>query len=245
VIIIRNGLPPYQRENHRRMVEDFCGRRIPSSRCIVLSDCHGSPHLITNVLRHSKYDKEVDRLIFTGDLVDIGFNAIDCINILKKNGAELLIGNHDAAIILNKQIWPQNMVNFDEQEKILEIQKEFKVAAIHDNVLITHAGLSEVYFKGENNIELIKDELNKTPLIDLWSGDNVLWYRPGEGIKPHPNIIQIVGHTPPVWCRPIKDFYMIDPYCKIGFDKTRFRYATIENGIIEIFDSNYTKYISV
>ena len=207
-------------------------------RCIVLGDAHGSPHLITNVLKHSKYNKDIDRLIFCGDLVDIGYNALDCIDILHENKAELLIGNHDAAIILNKQIWPQNMINYEEQEKIIEIQSEFKMAAVHDNVLITHAGLSEVYFRGQNDVEAIKESLNGTKLIDLWSGDNILWYRPGEGIKPHPGIIQVVGHTPPSWCRPIKDFYMVDPFCKIGFNSKRYRYAVIEDGTVEIFDSN-------
>jgi len=207
-------------------------------RCIVLGDAHGSPHLINNVLYHSQYNKDSDRLIFAGDLVDIGFEALRCINILRDNQAELLIGNHDAAIVLNKQIWPQNMVNYEEQEKIIEIQSEFKMAAVHDNVLITHAGLSEVYFKNQNNVNLIAETLNKTKLINLWSGDNILWYRLGEGIKPHPEIIQVVGHTPPAWCRPIKDFYMVDPYCKVGFDSERYRYAVIENGNVEIFDSN-------
>ena len=207
-------------------------------RCIILADCHGSPHLITNVLKHSGYNKSTDRLVFAGDLVDIGYSALECIDILHENNVELLMGNHDAAIVLNKQIWPQNMINYEEQEKIIEIQSEFKMAAVHDDVLITHAGLSDRYFKDQNNVEEITKSLNETKLIDLWSGDNILWFRPGEGINPHPGIVQVVGHTPPVWCRPIKDFYMVDPYCKVGFDSNRYRYAVIENGIVEIFDSN-------
>ncbi|MCK9458695.1 MAG: metallophosphoesterase [Proteobacteria bacterium] len=207
-------------------------------RCIICSDAHGSPHLITNVLKHSRYDKNTDRLVFCGDLVDIGYSALECIDILQRNNAELLIGNHDAAIILNKQIWPQNMINYEEQEKIIKIQNEFKMAAVHDGVLITHAGLSDVYFSRQNDVGLIKETLNRTPLVNLWSGDNILWFRPGEGVNPHPEIVQVVGHTPPSWCRPIKDFYMIDPYCKVGFDSGRFRYAVIKDGVVEIFDSN-------
>jgi hypothetical protein len=130
------------------------------------------------------------------------------------------------------------MINYEERGKIIEIQSKFKMAAVHDNVLITHAGLSEVYFKNQNNVNLIAEILNRTKLIDLWSGDNILWYRPGEGIKPHPGIVQVAGHTPPAWCRPIKDFYMVDPFCKVGFNRKRYRYAVIENGNVEICDSN-------
>ena len=53
-------------------------------KTVILSDCHGQPHLITNVLKHSG---SWDRLIFAGDILDIGPNALECFNILQNNNA--------------------------------------------------------------------------------------------------------------------------------------------------------------
>lgn len=233
----KSNLTPYQRENHRKMVEDMTGKQISSGRCIILSDCHGSPHLITNVLKHSNYNINEDRLVFAGDLLDIGTDPQTCLKILRENKAELLWGNHDAAIVLRKFISPQDPYSWELYEKLRTHQDEFKNAAIHDNILITHAGLSSAYFLDEYNVELIAATLNETSLKDLWSNDNILWYRPDD-IKPHPGIIQVVGHTPPIWFRPRLNFYTVDPFTKVGFDRNRYRYAVIQNGFVEIFDSN-------
>lgn len=211
------------------------------TRCIVLADCHGQPHLIKNVLNHSNYTIGQDRLIFAGDFIDIGPFPDTCWNLLREAGVEMLWGNHDAAIVLQKYISPQDPYSFNLYDKLRQSSKDFKAAAVHDNVLITHAGLSSNYFQGETNVDIIKETLNKTPLINIWNNDNILWYRPDD-ILPKSDIVQVVGHTPPGYCRPHKNFHMIDPWCKVGFDKNRYRYAVIENNTVSIFDSNYVSY---
>jgi predicted phosphodiesterase len=204
-------------------------------RCIVLSDVHGQPHLIKNVLKHSDYKIGQDRLVFAGDLLDIGTDPDTCLKLLIEANAEMLWGNHDAAIVLRKYISPQDPYSFSLYEKLRQATN-FKVAAVHDNVLITHAGVSSNYFKEDHDVNIIAKALNSTPLIDLWSNDNILWYRPDD-IPPKSNIVQVVGHTPPEYCRPYENFYMVDPYCKISFNKDRYRYAVIENNNVSIYDS--------
>jgi hypothetical protein len=158
--------------------------------------------------------------------------------MLRENKAEMLWGNHDAAVILGKFISPQDPYSWELYEELKSIP--IKAAAVHDDVLITHAGLSEAYFQDEYDVGIIKETLNKKNLIDLWSGDNILWYRPDE-IMPHSGIVQVVGHTPPAYCRPIKNFYMVDPFTKKNFGKKRYRYASIENGEVIIADSDYNR----
>jgi predicted phosphodiesterase len=212
-------------------------------RCIVISDCHGSPHLITNALRHSSYNPKSDRLIFAGDIVDIGFDAGKCIDILLKNNAELLWGNHDLAIILNKQISPQNKFDSEIRNRIIKISNLFKVAAMHDEVLITHAGLSQTfydyYYRGGDIVKWLNNNISLKK--ELWQGDSPLWYRPVTSNKPEA-MPQVAGHTPPGWIErsgfKLNDFYTVDPYCRENFGPDRYRYAIIQDNKVQVIDSN-------
>jgi hypothetical protein len=76
---------------------------LTSERTIILSDCHGRPDLITNVLDHAK---DWDRAVFLGDILDIGNHPLECIDILLENDINLIWGNHDLAPIINKHIHP-------------------------------------------------------------------------------------------------------------------------------------------
>jgi len=212
-------------------------------RVIILSDCHGSPHLIQNVLDHSEYEKTKDKLIFAGDLVDINYQPVECLDLLLDNNALLLWGNHDVAYILNKSIWPQNQFNYDFCDKLHEIKNQIKVAIHCKKILITHAGLSESFYKNLDRSEDIIEQINSIPLEKLWNDNSPLWYRPVKDNPPEKSLNQVVGHTPPGWLSQtglqLDNYISVDPYSTIGFDKTRYRYAIIEeNGSIRLMDSN-------
>jgi len=213
-------------------------------RCIIISDVHGQPHLIENVLAHANYQKGQDRLIFAGDLLGIGPDPLECYTLLKEAGAELLWGNHDLTIILRKPIHPQSEYDIPVYEALISDKANWKIAACHDDVLITHAGLSEYFYQNTFELDLtsadqICTELNKIPLIDLWCNESPLWYRPSDMFLPKSNLVQVAGHTPPGYFkRTFRDFYLTDPYCQVGFDKKRYRYVLIEDNIVTIFDSN-------
>jgi predicted phosphodiesterase len=217
------------------------------SRTIVISDVHGQPHLIKNVLKHSKFDKTRDHLIFAGDLIDIGNDPKQCWQLLKDNNAEMLWGNHDAAIVLRKFISPQDPYSWQLYEDLRKTANDFKIATSCDNILITHAGLCTDFYDHHMPINILDEIidvnelasiLNSMSLNAMWHDHSPLWYRPDD-YMPYSKIIQISGHTPPSYCRPIKNFYMIDPYTKVGFDKSRYRYAVIEDGNVTIEDSQY------
>ena len=206
-------------------------------RCIVIADTHGRPELIKNVIRHSNYDKQYDRLIHAGDFIDIGSDPIGCWKLLDNYNAEMLWGNHDLAILLKRYISLQDSYSHDLYHEIFKRQNEFKVAANHNNVLITHAGLSSNFLSHGLTIEQITDTLNHMNLRDMWCDDSPLWFRPRNQL-PYPEIIQVCGHTPPEWADITENYYMVDPYISKGFDKpNRYRYAIIKNEIVTIIDS--------
>ena len=213
-------------------------------RAIVISDCHGQPHLITNALDHANYKIGKDRLIFAGDIIHIGYEALECMDILLENRAELLWGNHELAIILQKPIHPQNPLGRATYLGISAIKDLFKVATIHDNVLITHAGLSKTFaIRYCDSFDDLDKQLNKLTLIALWDQDSPVWYRPTKNNAPIDGIIQVCGHSSPsllnLFKRQYPNFYTVDPYAKNNFQPSHYRYAVIEYGEIIVEDSNY------
>jgi len=89
---------------------------------------------------------------------------------------------------------------------------------------------------------ILEDYLNSIPLNKLWQPDSPIWYRPTKDNPPIGFFRQIVGHTPPGWldrtglC--LDNYISVDPYSTIRFDKTRYRYSVVEDGKIELMDSN-------
>jgi len=213
-------------------------------KTIICSDCHGRPDLLTNVIRHSGYVDGQDRLIFAGDLVDIGYDPINCLDILERHNAELLWGNHDLARYLGHPIWPQSSYDPDIYESLYNSRYDFQVATIvGDDILVTHAGLGErfynSYFKPRDDIEYVCEVLNTMSLRDFWNDYSPVWYRSNNYDRLVNHFRQICGHTPPTSANGLRDI-SVDPYTQTSFDsKDRFRYALVRNNVISIIDSNY------
>jgi hypothetical protein len=211
-----------------------------TQRAIVLADCHGRPELISNVLVHSDYNHKSDRLIFCGDFLDIGNHPQLCWDLLRVNKAELLWGNHELAIVLGRQVTFQNDTSWEFRDELIKHASDFKIATLHDNVLITHAGLSTWYYnaKGDFGLDKIVEDLNSTNPLAFWNDASPVWFRPGSLYWPYPGVVQICGHTPPGYLeRQIPDFNIVDPYNKEHFGPDRYRYATIQDDIVQVFDS--------
>jgi hypothetical protein len=224
-------------------------------RCIVIADAHAQPWLIENALEHFHYDKNKDRLIFAGDFLDIGNDPDKCLNILEENKAEMLFGNHEVSVLLRKPVTPQSAVSWEYQtffEKLVrDPAQPWKVATAHDGVLITHAGVSQVYWRAldgyeEMGSDYIAHYFNKrfemildVPEIalDFWASDSPLWFRPGL-LMPLQGIVQVAGHTPAEQLPKDKDYYSVDPYSRHNFNRDRYRYAIIEDGNVQVYDSN-------
>jgi hypothetical protein len=222
-------------------------------RAIVISDAHGQPHLIKNALEHSSYDKDEDRLIFAGDFLDIGNQPDKCLDILTENNAEMLWGNHEVAILLGKQVTPQDTVSWEYQAMFHKYAENgtWKVATTHEDVLITHAGVSQVYTGllggyEEMGAQYVAHTFNmrfgcmletREVELDFWADDSPLWFRPGL-LAPLPGVVQVAGHTPAERLPKYENYYSVDPYSRYNFNKDRYRYAVVEDGQVTIHDSN-------
>lgn len=233
-------------------------------RTFVISDAHGFPDLILSALAHGGFRPGEDALIYAGDLVDRGPDAGACIDIVERSAAEVLLGNHDVALLLRLPVLPQDPANArfrllfaDRTIRNAAAPGAWKLAACVDDVLITHAGVSQEYLgflhgDCEGDLALFADRLNELfteevlecveggarrwPSIGILGSQGPLWYRPGAwGIPPPLPCAQVAGHTPPLEGMAERRFYMIDPGTAWGAPEPGFyRYAVIEGGVVTV-----------
>jgi hypothetical protein len=222
-------------------------------RTIIIADCHGNPWLIENVIKNSEFVEGEDRLVFAGDIVDIGDQAEECLWLLLEYGAEILWGNHDFATVYGQWIAPQSQ--YDEEFVELLRNVEFKVATnVGVGTLVTHAGVSLSFFgdfvgyekaldRSSSEVrvsaEKISDALNELdPVMLAQMEDGPFWYRPRASCVPMPYVRQVVGHTPPEWIKVGRgSLVSVDPYLREGFDKNRHRYILVDEKTTKLRDS--------
>jgi hypothetical protein len=231
------------------------------TRTIVISDAHGQPLYIQQALEEADYVKGVDRLIYAGDYIDIGPSPELCFDLLRKNDAEILWGNHELAILLGYQIHPQDSISWRFREFFAAMVYEWKVATVVDDILVAHAGYGEFYRpllnkcggrledvvarENEDFTHILNSEMVK---LQFWDTQlSPLWYRPYP-YAPLAGITQVVGHTPPFGIpKQVHDmctYLTVDPYMPpeewwgdTDYPKGRWRYAVIEDGDVTIHDS--------
>lgn len=224
-------------------------------RAIVISDCHANVDYVVNALLHSRYDQKKDRLIFAGDVFDIGPDPKTCLDFLEDAGAEMLLGNHELAVLYGERISPQSLISWTFKDFIkskVRGPERWAVMAEHDGVLISHAGVSQVYWEtlegmsAEEVAAYFNDRFQhidiKAIADEFWSQEGPLWFRPGF-LCPLQGFKQIVGHTPPSHLLPefakSETYISVDPYVRhpsVASGK-RYRYVVIEDGIVSVYDS--------
>ena len=131
-----------------------------SPRTIVLSDAHGYPELIRNVLAHSGFRAGEDVLVYAGDFVHRGPAAAECVALVEACGplagspldprpgdVVILWGNHDVAVLLDRFAYPNTPPADELRPLFLErfAGSAWHLAACSGDVLITHAGVSIEY----------------------------------------------------------------------------------------------------
>lgn len=69
----------------------------------VISDVHGNLQALQVALEHLK-NEGCEEIIHTGDVVDIGANSAECLQLLLANGVVCLMGNHDRDFVENNAV---------------------------------------------------------------------------------------------------------------------------------------------
>ena len=125
-----------------------------AERVIVVSDPHGHPELIQNALDDAGFDVARDGLICAGDLVDGDLGpreAREELDLLKRNQAQILWGNHDVAVLLDYRIDYQrewSRPDFTEAFRAVfagDGPLRWRYAVRVQGVFVTHAGISTDY----------------------------------------------------------------------------------------------------
>ena len=235
-------------------------------RTFVVSDAHGYPELISNALAHGGFRPGEDGFVYAGDFLDRGPDPEGCLDLVERLATEVLFGNHEAAVLLDFPVFPQ-----DPGSRCFRLRLAYKTfrpctvpwkaAACVEGVLITHAGVSRAWTdvferecQGDPNV--LADYLNEAFLEGVleaieagardWDDqgilglDGPLWHRPG-GVGHSAELgcrcTQIAGHTPPLESLGEPGLYLIDPDIRCGLDDPRrFRYALVEDGLARVVE---------
>jgi len=121
-------------------------------RTIVIADVHGQLNLLENVLKHSKYNQDKDKIIFAGDFCDIGDQTIEVQEWLECANAEIILGNHEIAHMFGHSIRPYDY-RIDSEPGLVQEWRNKTLSGIWklataietpsgDDILITHGGVS-------------------------------------------------------------------------------------------------------
>lgn len=122
----------------------------PSLRTLIISDAHGYPQLIENALKHARFRPGLDRLIYAGDLVDRGPDPEGCLALVDRYATQVLVGNHDLAVLAGFEIFEQVPESLWLQHEFLDRvlmpdPSRWRAVAVVDDVLVSHGGISARY----------------------------------------------------------------------------------------------------
>lgn len=199
------------------------------NKTLVIGDIHGDD-CWKKIIEKENHN----RIIFVGDYFD-SFNIttekqinnfLDIIEYKKTSGKEviMLVGNHDYHYFFEEDSYTsgyQNVGKYQIKPIINETKQYLQMAYQMDNILFTHAGVTEEYLKRSNWTEEINivEHLNELfkykPLCFGFAyyiphteycevhGDDIrqspIWVRPKSLMKHNQylkkKIIQVVGHT--------------------------------------------------
>jgi len=208
------------------------------ARTFVISDAHGYPELITAALEHGGFRPGTDAFVYAGDFVDRGPDVQGCLEVIESQATEVLVGNHELAVLLGFRLSEQTRESRTFRQLLLDRvlaadpATAWKAVTSVDGILISHGGIAECYAPVFHrdcaaNPERFADHLNEKFLqavrqeleTGAWDAGGILgkggplWFRPFEraGGRPLPGVTQVVGHTPPVPELEEEGFFMVDP----------------------------------
>lgn len=77
-------------------------RTLPANttgRDFVVGDLHGCLDLLENALERQRFDKQCDRLLSVGDLIDRGPDSLGCLRLLREPWFHAVVGNHEDMLL--------------------------------------------------------------------------------------------------------------------------------------------------
>ncbi|SDA38416.1 Calcineurin-like phosphoesterase [Lachnospiraceae bacterium G11] len=189
------------------------------SKVFVIPDVHLKPWIFDKA-EELLFQNDYDQIVCLGDLVDdwgqeknLGlytetFKAIEKF-INRHPNFLFCYGNHDVSYL-----WAARESGYSDYARMVVLEGISRleklipfenIAFIHriDNVLFSHAGLTEVFVshflpKFSGDIDEMLNKINSFGREEMWSDVSPIWARPQDGwTKMYPvGYLQVVGHTP-------------------------------------------------
>jgi hypothetical protein len=121
----------------------------------VIADAHGYPETIQGALEHGGFRPGEDAFVYAGDFLDRGPDPEGCLELVERHATEVLVGNHELAVLLGLPISGFERESRGFRQLLLDrvlgtdsdsaSDKAWKVATSVEGVLITHAGVHVRY----------------------------------------------------------------------------------------------------
>lgn len=210
-------------------------------KILILSDIHGRTFW-------QEFDFwDYDEVVFVGDYLDSynisGKAQIENLENLidaRLPNVTFLAGNHCYHYLFGWEFYSGYQAKIAFKAKKLLKQMDLKIAYLHENYLITHAGVTKTWFntlpKIEGNVaEVINQVWTYKPKMFMFNGkdpygDNItqgpLWVRPKSLMKDGLDYHHIVGHT-----------FLTKPYTENNFS-----FIDCPYGYTEIVDDELNHY---
>lgn len=145
-----------------------------NKRTIIIGDVHGCIDELHQLLSEVNFDKNNDRLIFLGDLINKGPSSKKVVRFVMEGGHESIIGNHERGFLKSlkderyfKRGFKKFYESFEdkkERTQVIEWLKELPLYIEEDDFICIHAGL-------EPNIPLEQQRAGIATRIRTWGGD--------------------------------------------------------------------------
>ena len=160
----------------------------------VITDIHGNLEALTSILNDIK-TKNVDKIICLGDVIGLGVNSKECLDLIIDNNIDMVLGNHELYCIRGTQIDPsivgeekehyecvKKSLTSKQIEFIKNCPLKYEYEIMYDNnipnkkIVFSHYLINDI--NADNPFE--KNHLKND--INLWIKYNA------------PNIFYVVGH---------------------------------------------------
>ena len=160
----------------------------------LITDIHGNIEGLTAILNDIK-NRNVDDIYCLGDVIDLGPNSKECIDLLIDNNIKTILGNHELYLLKGTDIdssiqgeekehykWVKNSLTDKEIDFIKKLPLYYKIDISYDNKIQNKQIVLCHYLIKDEKAEYPFEKSNLKNDINLWIKYN------------NPNITYIIGH---------------------------------------------------
>lgn len=168
-------------------------KRIKTGCVLAVGDIHGDFTILKKVVTIFQKDKQIDHLIFLGDVVDRGSQSIACVNLIfaliiaQPDKVHFLRGNHEAITVNSRYGFADEVQVFSEDKDLYLLFNhafsELPLALVHEKqkIFYVHGGIPIK--------SCLLEDIDKLPKGDMYLDNatikQLLWNDPKSEILQH------------------------------------------------------------